>query len=339
MRSLLLCSLVLFLLSACGVSAMTYDLNQFYAGLEKHEGFSRYPYDDATGKRLMPGEKPKGKATIGIGRNLEAEPLTPAEQTLLAQNRPDLGKRNLYRDGISEEEAWYLANTMRKQNEHALDKAIPWWRTLSSPRQIALMDIAYNVGVKGLLGFHDMLHAMQTGDYKTAAYEALNSVAAKETGVKFGGDLADAEKTGTTRYGELAAMIADDKTPPMPHEKVQFASSASEPITASVPAGMAASPIADEIQPPIDGVLSPEDLQAALDREPKNAQELAANIGEASTPESAPAGQDIAAEVGQAPIQGPAQKPVDRPNPVPGGIVVPKSKGSVNTDDPFAAPE
>ena len=43
--------------------------------------------------------------------------------------------------------------------------ALPWAAKLSAPRFGALVDAAYNLGLDGLLGFHDALSAMQTEDW------------------------------------------------------------------------------------------------------------------------------------------------------------------------------
>ena len=76
--------------------------------------------------------------------------------------------------------------------EKTLDTAIPWWRDLDPVRQDALINAAFNLGVHGLLGFHDTLAALSAGDWKTAAAELLDSDAAR--------DLPE-------RYGRLAHML------------------------------------------------------------------------------------------------------------------------------------
>lgn len=48
------------------------------------------------------------------------------------------------------------------------------------PRGAVLLDMAYNMGVAGLMNFHHMLAAVQAGDWKTAAAEMLNSTWAKQ---------------------------------------------------------------------------------------------------------------------------------------------------------------
>lgn len=57
----------------------------------------------------------------------------------------------------------------------ALDHALPWWRELSNIRQDVLANMSFNLGVGGLLAFHDMLSALQDGDFAQAAAEMLDS--------------------------------------------------------------------------------------------------------------------------------------------------------------------
>ncbi len=56
-----------------------------------------------------------------------------------------------------------------------LDRAIPWWRTMSPPRQAVLLDMAYQLGLAGLLRFAKALSAMEAGDWRAAHDEMLVS--------------------------------------------------------------------------------------------------------------------------------------------------------------------
>ena len=57
----------------------------------------------------------------------------------------------------------------------ALDGALPWWRTLSDERQDVLVNMAFNMGVHGLLGFRRMLHLAEAGEFAAAARAMLDS--------------------------------------------------------------------------------------------------------------------------------------------------------------------
>ena len=107
-------------------------------------------YDDATGKELKPGDTLRGNLTIAIGRNLTANGLSTAERRFLLTN------------DITRVEA-------------ELDHELPWWRDMSEPRQRALANMAFGLGLPRLLGFKQMLAALQAGDYPEAAAAALQS--------------------------------------------------------------------------------------------------------------------------------------------------------------------
>ena len=59
--------------------------------------------------------------------------------------------------------------------ERGLDARLTWWRTLSGPRQDALANLAFNLGVEGVLRFPHMLQALHDGDYALAAERLLAS--------------------------------------------------------------------------------------------------------------------------------------------------------------------
>lgn len=109
------------------------------------------------GTRLKPYEDSRGKLTIGIGRNLDDIGISNAEADFLLTND--------------------IANVMQ-----TLDKAFPWWNTLSEPRQRALANMTFNMGFSKLLGFRQMLNALQTGDYMEASKQALDSEWARQVG-------------------------------------------------------------------------------------------------------------------------------------------------------------
>ena len=77
--------------------------------------------------------------------------------------------RNLDDVGISEEEAEHLlANDVAKVKSK-LAKALPWIATLDEVRQAALYNMAFNLGVQGLLKFKNTLLFVQSGHYDLAA--------------------------------------------------------------------------------------------------------------------------------------------------------------------------
>jgi len=134
--------------------------------LRQHEGEVRagngqhVAYDDGTGLPIKPGTHVAGNPTIGWGILLSAG------------------------GGIDNEEAEYLARRRLRKFRERLDREISWWRSLPRGPWLALNDMVYNLGPAGLLQFRKMLAALKTGDYETAAAEALDSRWAAQVGVR-----------------------------------------------------------------------------------------------------------------------------------------------------------
>ena len=51
----------------------------------------------------------------------------------------------------------------------SLDARLAWWRNLDAPRAAVLVNMAYELGVGGLLEFHEMLAAVRADQWATAA--------------------------------------------------------------------------------------------------------------------------------------------------------------------------
>ncbi|WP_044563847.1 glycoside hydrolase family protein [Azospirillum sp. B4] len=125
-----------------------FDHTALKADLRRDEGVRLKPYADTV-----------GKLTIGVGRNLSDVGLSPAEVDVLLAN--DIGR--------------VLAD---------LDRALPWWRTLSDTRQRALANMAFNMGVTTLLTFRTTLAHFQAGRFDQAAESALASRWASQVGAR-----------------------------------------------------------------------------------------------------------------------------------------------------------
>jgi lysozyme len=104
-----------------------------------HEGVRRFPYRDTV-----------GKLTIGVGFNLDDVGLYP------------------------EEIEFILANRLIRKGEE-LERAIPWIKELDEVRQAVLLDMAFNLGVAGLLGFKNTLRLVSEKRYKEASKNMLQS--------------------------------------------------------------------------------------------------------------------------------------------------------------------
>ncbi len=124
------------------------------------------------GVRLRPYFCTKGKQTIGVGRNLDDNPITPEEEKVIGD----------WRHGITKEAAFFLLRHDINRVVAECEKYIPFWKKLDDERQYALMDMAFNMGIKRLLGFKKMMAFLGVGNYRQAAVECLASQYAKEVG-------------------------------------------------------------------------------------------------------------------------------------------------------------
>jgi len=121
---------------------------RFLNQLKRHEGL-----------RLEAYICPAGALTIGYGHNLDVFPLW------------DLGEG----DRISEAQAGQILELDARRFAADLDRELPRWRKLTEPRQAVLLNMAFNMGVAGLLRFRRMLSALEAGDFARAASEMLDS--------------------------------------------------------------------------------------------------------------------------------------------------------------------
>ena len=113
--------------------------------LEREEGFRARPYRCTA-----------GALTVGFGTNLAA--------------------------GITRSQA--AALMMLEIEEDILPvlrKNLPWFDTLNEVRQTVLISMAYQMGVKGLLGFNATLSYISQGNYAAAATQMLSSKWARQT--------------------------------------------------------------------------------------------------------------------------------------------------------------
>lgn len=83
--------------------------------------------------------------------------------------------------GITSDEAAYLLNNDVTKVIVQLDKRLPWWNTLDEARKGVLVNMAFQMGIDGLLGFKNTLAMIQRGEYDKAATGMLNSLWAKQT--------------------------------------------------------------------------------------------------------------------------------------------------------------
>ena len=139
---------------------MKYTRDDFIKKLVAHEGLRLEVYQDTLGIN-----------TIGIGRNLEDRGIT--NQELSDLDIPSI--EHVYKYGITEADAVYLATNDVEIVEEELLRAHPCVDSLDSVRQLILMDMAFNMGVPRLRKFKNMWAAIHNEDFITAAKEMLDS--------------------------------------------------------------------------------------------------------------------------------------------------------------------
>lgn len=122
--------------------------------LSRDESPRRTPYDDATGK---PIKAPVGHVTIGIGRNLEARPLS--NQVMMMILREDV-------DEATRDARAVLGNET--------------WESLTENRKLGFINLAFNLGRIGLQGFRKLIAATQAGDWLKAGEELRTSLWARQ---------------------------------------------------------------------------------------------------------------------------------------------------------------
>lgn len=108
--------------------------------LKPEEGLRKFLYKDIN-----------GHLTGGWGHNFDVKGVSVAVATLMLQE--DLT------DALND----------CKKNIH-------FWDSLDVVRQSVLLDMAFNMGIHGLLGFKEMLACLEKGDHKGAASAMLDSL-------------------------------------------------------------------------------------------------------------------------------------------------------------------
>ena len=124
--------------------------------LRGDEGVRRHAYDDATGERVR---APKGNLTIGVGINLDAG-LDDMEIDWLERHRVHVRRLALS----------HLLMGMALAEGRGINlDALP------EDADLALTLMAFQLGPERVCGFRKMLAAIGSGDWSTAADEALAS--------------------------------------------------------------------------------------------------------------------------------------------------------------------
>jgi len=109
----------------------------------RHEGFRTYPYVDTM-----------GHLTIGHGINLDA--------------------------GITQDESMMIVKSRLATIEKELAKRLPFFDELTQNRKDVLINMAYNLGIQGLMNFVRTLNLIGAGNYDAAAKGMMDSLWARQ---------------------------------------------------------------------------------------------------------------------------------------------------------------
>ena len=120
--------------------------------LRRDEGVKYEPYLDTMGIK-----------TVGVGHNLIAHPID-------------------FTYPLTDEQVDELLASDLKETFAQLDKHLPWWRNMNYPRQRACTNLCFNMGINGLLTFHNTLAAMQAGDWDAVVDGLKSSKWAQQVG-------------------------------------------------------------------------------------------------------------------------------------------------------------
>ena len=83
--------------------------------------------------------------------------------------------------GITPEESSYLFRNDLKRKRAELFDALPWAKELDEARQGVLLNMAFQMGVEGLLKFKNTLRLVELKQYDVAARAMLESLWAEQT--------------------------------------------------------------------------------------------------------------------------------------------------------------
>jgi lysozyme len=112
------------------------------------------------GLRLKPYHCTSGKLTIGVGRNLDDCGISKPEAMLL------------------------LENDILSCETELLEHLPAVYTSLNDTRKAVLVNMCFNLGISGLLGFKNTLAFIGAGDFERAANNMLASKWAKQVGLR-----------------------------------------------------------------------------------------------------------------------------------------------------------
>lgn len=149
--------------------------------LKRHEGFRANVYKCTA-----------GHDTIGYGYNLDANPLALSNYEIVGFRK----------NGIGKEQAEVILKIHVAQIETVLIKSFSWFESLNEARQAVLINMCFNMGLVGLMGFKNTLKMIETGDFEGAAKNMLKSKWATQVKGR-ATELSEQMKTGNFKNSDL----------------------------------------------------------------------------------------------------------------------------------------
>lgn len=111
------------------------------------------------GERLSAYQDHLGYWTLGVGRLIDARK----------------------GGGITPEESAYLLSNDIDRCIESLETQLSWFKDLDEVRKAVLVNMRFQLGLKGLLGFKNTLEMIRKGQYQEAAEGMLQSLWAQQT--------------------------------------------------------------------------------------------------------------------------------------------------------------
>ena len=136
-------------------------MDQFIQTVKEHEGYSSCVYQDSL-----------GYFTIGYGKMVDK-------------------RKN---GGLTESQASYILND-ELQSARASLQSFQWFNAMDEVRQDVIVELCFNIGLQGVLKFHNMIAAITAKDYATASNCLLDSLWCRQV--------------GTTRSDNMALRLKD----------------------------------------------------------------------------------------------------------------------------------
>lgn len=105
--------------------------------------------------------------------------------------------------GLRDDEIAYLLNNDIDDRIDALTRRLPWFQNLDDARKGVLLNMAFQLGTDGLLGFKNTLALIRDGKYADAAEAMLQSKWATQTPER-AKRMAEQTRSGQWQYAEGA---------------------------------------------------------------------------------------------------------------------------------------